>query len=45
MSLKWHLREPRTQQGEAQLRIKLSPQQRYLLKRVEFLLGLWTLLV
>ena len=41
----WHLREPRTQQGQAQLRIKLSPQQRYLLERVAFLLGLWTLLV
>ena len=46
MSLKkWHLREPRTQQVEVQLRIKLSPQQRYLLERVAFLLGLWTLLV
>ena len=33
------------QQGEAPLRIKLSQQWRYLLERVAFLLGPWTLLV
>ena len=46
MSLKLALkREPQTQQGEVQLRIKVSQQWRYLLQRVAFLLGLWTLLV
>ena len=33
------------QQGEVPLQIKLSQQWRYLLQRVAFLLGLWTLIV
>ena len=39
------LKLAQTQQGQAQLQIKLFPQWRYLLQRVAFLLGLWTLLV
>ena len=45
MSVKWHPGEPRTQQGEVQLQIELSTQGGHFLKRVEFLLVLWTLLV
>ena len=41
----WHPGEPQTQSGEARLQVKLSTQQSHFLERVEFLLGLRTLLV